>query len=298
MLVMFGMTAGNSLSIDRIIAKRIGKLQEGTRIIGEGNLDYRIAHEGTDELTELTLSFNDATEKLKRHRVQLEAANQELDSFAYAVAHDLRAPLRAMSGFSQALLEDYGGELKDDARVYLDHIIMASKRMGDLVEGLLILSRSTRGELKYSVIDLSAQASQILNDLAMGDTARKVEWRVQPGLTALGDIRMIEVVLRNLLENAWKFTSHTVAPLIRLFAEPKGEEHFFCIADNGVGFDMRHAEHLFKPFQRLHRQDEFPGTGIGLATVQRILHRHNGTIHAIAAPGKGATFYFSLPLQG
>jgi signal transduction histidine kinase len=285
----------NTLSINRIITRKIDKLREGTRIIGEGNLDYRIETEGQDELSELSHAFNDSSEKLKRRSIQLEAANGELDSFAYAVSHDLRAPLRAMTGFSQALVEDYGASLHGEARTYLDQIILASRRMSDLLEGLLTLSRSTRDELRRDRIDLSGLAGQILADLAKAEPERQVEWRIEPGLIAQGDKRMIEVVMRNLLANAWKFTAHTTKPLVCVYAEEKEGERFFCVADNGAGFDMKHIGNLFKPFQRLHRQEEFPGTSIGMATVQRILNRHGGIIYAVAAPGEGATFYFSLP---
>ena len=287
--------AMNALSINRVITRKIDKLREGTRIIGEGNLDHRIEIEGKDELSELSHAFNDSTEKLKRHAARLEAANEELDSFAYAVSHDLRAPLRAMSGFSQALVEDYGESLHGEARTYLEQITLASRRMSDLVEGILTLSRSTRGELRRDRVDLSALAERIVAELTEAAPGRQVEWRIEPGLTAVGDTRMIEVVMRNLLENAWKFTGRTAQPLVRVYAEERQRERFFCVADNGAGFDMKHVGNLFKPFHRLHRQDEFPGTGIGMATVQRILHRHGGTIGAVASPEKGATFFFSLP---
>ncbi len=226
---------------------------------------------------------------------ELTAANQELDAFAYAVSHDLRAPLRAMSGFSQALIEDYGTSLQDEARAYLDEIILASRHMGQLIDGLLSLSRNTRGVLRLDRVDISVLADRILEELAQAEPERSVEWRIEPGLSARGDARMIEVLLRNLLGNSWKYTVGRPAPLISVYAEQDGSENRFCVADNGAGFDMRHAVKLFQPFQRLHRQDEFPGIGIGLATVQRIVHRHGGTIRATAAPDKGATFSFSLP---
>jgi len=226
---------------------------------------------------------------------ELSAANQELDSFAYAVSHDLRAPLRAMSGFSVAMLEDFGASLPDKARGYLDQIRKASQNMGQLIDGLLALSRSTRGELQRDRIDLSAMAERLCQELARTEPTRTVDWRVEPRLTAWGDARMIEVVMMNLLSNAWKYTAGCAAPSVRVHAERQGGRLMYCVTDNGAGFDMRHADRLFKPFQRLHRQDEFPGIGIGLATVQRVVHRHGGTLSATAAVGQGATFRFHLP---
>lgn len=233
--------------------------------------------------------------RVEERTTELQAANRELDAFAYAVSHDLRAPLRAMSGFSQALQEDYGDALSGEARDYLDEIIQASRKMGELIDGILTLSRSTRGELRRDVIDLSALADGIRQELMRSEPERRVAWHIEPGLTALGDVRMIEAVLRNLLGNAWKYSARAATPCIRFYAQQIDGAQYFCIADNGAGFDMAHADRLFKPFQRLHRQDEFQGLGIGLATVQRIIHRHGGEISAAAVPGEGATFSFTLP---
>ena len=225
---------------------------------------------------------------------ELTAANQELDSFAYAVSHDLRAPLRAMSGFSQALQEDYGDQLQGETKLFLKQIDIAGHKMNELVDGLLALSRSTRGELQHDVVDLSAMAERLLAELAQGEPERKVTIKVESDLQTHGDARMIEVVMRNLLSNAWKYSSQAAAASIRVYAETRQGEQYFCVADNGAGFDMVYASRLFQPFQRLHRQEEFPGIGIGLATVQRIVRRHGGVIEARGLPGKGATFCFSL----
>lgn len=237
----------------------------------------------------------DLERRVRERTGELTAANQELESFSYAVSHDLRAPLRAMCGFSQALVEDFGATLQGEARVYLEQIIRASRHMSELVDGLLTLSRCTRGELRRDPVDLSALCERIRGELTRAEPERQVEWQIQPGLVARGDPRMIEVAMNNLLGNAWKYTGRQPAPVIRVYAEPGDGRQCFCVADNGAGFDMKHTEQLFKPFQRLHRQEEFPGTGIGLATVRRILHRHGGTIQATAAVGQGATFKFSLP---
>lgn len=225
---------------------------------------------------------------------ELTAANQELDAFAYAVSHDLRAPLRAMTGFSQALSEDFAYKLEGDAATYLDQINIASRKMGKLIEAILALSRSTRGELRLERIDLSALSLDALAELGQTEPDRRVSIEVEPGLTADGDPRMIEVLMRNLLSNAWKYTGKAATPAIRVYAGELDGLQGICVADNGAGFDMSHANQLFQPFKRLHRQDEFPGIGIGLATVQRIVRRHGGKICAHAELGKGATFCFTL----
>lgn len=241
--------------------------------------------------------IQDLNASLQQRVRDLAVANQELDSFAYAVSHDLRAPLRAMSGFSHALLEDYGDRLDATARTYLEEIGNASQRMGELIDGILALSRSTRGELQYVAIDLSAMATCIRDELARPEPERVVQWQIAAGLTTWGDPRLIENVLRNLMGNAWKYSSSIAQPVISVYAEESDGERWFCVADNGAGFDMQHAAKLGQPFQRLHRQDEFPGLGIGLATVQRIINRHHGKFRAQAEPGRGATFAFTLPEQ-
>jgi signal transduction histidine kinase len=199
-----------------------------------------------------------------------------------------------MGGFSEALVEDYGDKLDAEARSYLDEIVIGSRHMGQLIDGLLTLSRSTRGELHHDRVDLSLLAERLRREQEKAEPGRRVEWQIAPGLNTNGDGRMIEVIMRNLLDNAWKYTVGAIEPLIRVYGEQEGSQLFFCVADNGAGFDMAHTEKLFQPFQRLHRQDEFPGIGIGLATAQRIVHRHGGTIEATGAPRQGATFRFSL----
>lgn len=235
--------------------------------------------------------------RVDERTAELTAAIQELDSFAYAVSHDLRAPLRAMSGFAHALQEDHGNALPLEAKSYLDQIVLAGRKMSDLVEGLLTLSRSTRGDLRMDRIDVSALAQKHLAELAAAEPARRVSVEVEPDLAVQADERMISSVLDNLLDNAWKYTGGTAQPKIRVHACDVEGRHGFCVSDNGAGFDMAHAERLFKAFQRLHRQDEFPGIGIGLATVQRIVHRHGGQISAHGVPGQGATFSVVLPAK-
>jgi PAS domain S-box-containing protein len=224
----------------------------------------------------------------------LSAANRELETFAYAVSHDLRAPLRSLNGFSQALQEDFGRTLPGQAKAYLDRITQASTRMGELIEGLLALSRSSRGALQHDRVDMSALSRRRLAELA-DETGRSVTVEVESGLVAHGDERMLSAALTNLIDNAWKYTGTTASPRIRVHAGEVNGLRGLCVSDNGAGFDMRQADRLFKPFQRLHREDQFPGIGIGLATVQRIVQRHGGEITARGAPGEGATFCMALP---
>jgi len=237
----------------------------------------------------------DLERRVIERTAELAAANSELDSFAYAVSHDLRAPLRAMNGFSQALIEDYGDALVAEARGYLEQIIIGSRKMGDLIDGLLTLSRSTRGQMELAEVDLSAMAGRLIESLTRESPQRRVVCQVEPGLRVRGDAPMLEAALYNLLANAWKYTSRRDEASIRVYGETAGDQQRICIADNGAGFDAAHAGKLFQPFQRLHRQEEFAGIGIGLATVQRVIHRHGGTIEARGEKDQGAVFCFSLP---
>jgi light-regulated signal transduction histidine kinase (bacteriophytochrome) len=220
---------------------------------------------------------------------ELRAADEELEGFAYAVSHDLRAPSRAMTGFSHALVEDYGDRLAGVARSDLDQIIGGGRHMAELMDGLLQRSRTTRGELRRDAVDIAALAGRILGEFARHDTQRRVRVLVAPGLEARADARMVEVVLRNLLSNAWKYTSKCADPEIRVESVTIDSQPGFRVVDNGAGLDMAHAGKPFQPFERMHRQDEFPGIGIGLATAQRIIHRHGGCIRATAAPGFAET---------
>lgn len=227
----------------------------------------------------------------------LTLANQELETFAYAVSHDLRAPLRAMNGYSSALLEDHAAALPGEAQRFIAQIMLASRKMSDLVDGLLTLSRCTRGELHWNRVDVSALAERHLAELAAAEPARQVAVEVEPGLVVQGDERLIASVVDNLLDNAWKYTGATPQPRIRVHACESGGQAGFSVSDNGAGFDMAYADRLFKAFQRLHRQDEFPGIGIGLTTAQRIVQRHGGQISAHGVPGHGATFSVVLPVR-
>ena len=222
---------------------------------------------------------------------ELTHANEELESFAYSVSHDLRAPLRSIDGFSRLLRERYGDALDDTGRAYLDRVRNASLRMDELIDAILKVSRIGRSELKPRATDLSRLAEEVVSELREQDPGRRVEVVVEPALSAWADPALARNLLQNLLENAWKFTASTSVPRIRLYRDG----HAFVVEDNGAGFDPNYANKLFRPFQRLHPQEEFQGHGIGLASVRRILERHGGSIRAEGEPGRGARFIFVLP---
>ncbi len=247
-------------------------------------------------------SLRDLNQNLERQiesrTAQLTATNQELDSFAYTVSHDLRAPLRAIDGFSLALDEDFGPRLAPEARGYLARIRSGCERMSALIDGILRLSRLTRTELDWQPIDLSKIADEIIEEIRAEAPQRVVEYCVAADLTATADPAMLRIVLTNLLGNAWKYSANTAKARIEFGAlRHEGSEATFFVKDNGAGFDMRYSDKLFKAFQRLHSAKEFAGNGIGLATVQRILHRHGGKVWAESQVGVGATFYFTLGNQ-
>jgi PAS domain S-box-containing protein len=232
--------------------------------------------------------------RVQARTAQLEATNQELEAFAYSVSHDLRAPLRAIRGFSEVLLERYTGQLDEEGREMLQRVCGASEHMGRLIDDLLKLSRVGRSELRWQPVNLSAQAEALAAELQKAEPRRAVRFVIEPNLRAEGDERLLKVLLDNLLGNAWKFTSHQPEARIEFGFTAQPEPAFF-VRDNGVGFDMAHAGKLFGVFQRLHSTSEFPGTGIGLATVQRIVTRHRGRVWAVGGVNQGAAFYFTLP---
>ncbi|MEW6776793.1 MAG: response regulator [Bdellovibrionota bacterium] len=228
---------------------------------------------------------------------ELERKNRELETFSYSVSHDLRAPLRSIDGFSQALVEDYGKALDEKASDYLRRIRGAAQRMGELIDDLLQLSRIGRMDLNRESVDLSAMVTAIVKALQERAPERQVEFRTQGGLVVEADPRLLKIALENLLGNAWKFTGKTPRAMIEVGTEANGRESVYYVKDNGAGFDMEYAAKLFAPFQRLHKDTEFPGTGIGLATVYRIVDRHGGRIWVEASPGAGATFRWTIPLS-
>ncbi|HEY3205030.1 MAG TPA: PAS domain S-box protein [Thermoanaerobaculia bacterium] len=257
-------------------------------------------HDQSGKLRGFVQFTRDITERKRAERViaertvQLEAANQELEAFSYAVSHDLRAPLRSIDGFSQVLQEDYAGKLGPEADDSIRRIRAAAGRMGQLIDDLLRLSRVTRAELQRGQVDLSEIARSAALELARQDPARHVDFRIADGITVEGDPQLLRVALENLMSNAFKFTSKRPDACLEFGASKQNGQPIYFVRDNGVGFDMAYAGRLFGAFQRLHAVNEFPGTGIGLATVQRIIHRHGGRLWTDAAVDRGATFFFTL----
>jgi light-regulated signal transduction histidine kinase (bacteriophytochrome) len=258
-----------------------------------------------DEIGDLAGEFNSLirerakAEQLLRERArELERSNEELKAFSYSVSHDLRGPLRSLNGFAMVLQEDYGDKFDEEGRDALDRIRRASQKMGALIDDMLRLSQVSRAELNVTSVDLSAMARDIAESIDLEIPERRVQWEIEPGLSIRADAALLRIAMQNLLQNAWKFTARTALAVIRVGRLPDGEAATtFFVGDNGVGFDMAHAERLFSPFQRLHHAADFAGTGIGLAIVQRIIYRHGGEIRAEAAQGRGATFFFSVKEQ-
>lgn len=233
-------------------------------------------------------------ERVAERTAQLEATNKEMEAFSYSVSHDLRAPLRSIDGFSQALLEDYSDKLDALGQNYLQRVRAATQRMAQLIDDLLNLSRLTRSEMRYEEVDLSALVEAIATELHKTQPERQVEFAITPGLVTNGDTHLLRIVLENLLGNAWKFTGKHQKARIEFGLLHQDNTHVYFVRDDGTGFDMAYVEKLFGAFQRLHAMTEFEGTGIGLATVQRIIHRHGGRVWAESAVEQGATFYFTL----
>jgi PAS domain S-box-containing protein len=284
-----------------------GVRQDGSRFPVEVSRSTIVTREGP-----MTIAFiNDITERRKsetqirelnqtlerrvRERTaQLEAANSELESFAHSVSHDLRAPLRGINGWTLALSQDYGWQFDEKAHGYLQRVRSETRRMGALIDDLLQLSRVSRGDMAQMRVDLSALAGRIAGKLRESNPDRSIEFEIESGMEALGDGRLVEIALTNLMENAVKFTAPRAVARIEFRQADRDGKAAFVLRDNGVGFDMRHAGLLFGPFQRLHRTSEFPGTGVGLATVKRVVHRHGGEVWADAELDGGAAFGFTL----
>jgi len=234
------------------------------------------------------------TAALERRVAERDAANADLEAFCYSVSHDLRQPLRAIDGFSQVLLEDCAPALAEDDRTHLERIRAAAQRMGVLIDDLLSLSRIGRSRMRRRRTDLSSLARQVFDVLSERQPERRVRLDLEAGLVAPADSGLMRVALENLIGNAWKFTRQAPDARISFLTEPVGGETAYCVRDNGAGFDMRYADNLFVPFQRLHSPREFEGTGIGLAIVARVVHRHGGRVWAEGAVGRGAAVYFTL----
>ncbi len=246
------------------------------------------------DVTERIASERNLEKKIKERTRELESVNKELEAFAYSVSHDLRAPLRSIDGFSQALVEDYNDRLDDTGRDYLARVRAASQRMGNLIDDILSLSRITRKELEVTEVDLSELVVSITGELNKIAPERKVEFIIQKGLRAKGDRILLQAALNNLLENAYKFTSKKEEARIEFGCSKENNRTVCFVKDNGAGFDMKYAGKLFSPFQRLHHADEFSGTGIGLANVQKAIRRHGGEVWAESEKDRGAAFFFTL----
>jgi len=305
-----------ALALARVVEKTISgpvlDLAATARRVSEAK-DYavRARPAGTDELGDLVSTFNEMLDRIERQNSDLEqaraelekrveartrelaASNKELEAFSYSVSHDLRAPLRAIDGFSKALLDHCGESVDEKGRHYLDRVRAGTRRMADLIDDMLGLARISRAELARHRVDLSAIAERVAADLAGRDGGHRLRVVVEAGMSATADSRLVEILLQNLMGNAWKFSSRKDDPTVRV-GRLDGDGRVFYVRDNGAGFDMAYADKLFGAFQRLHSASEFEGTGIGLATVQRIVHRHGGRVWAEAQPGRGATFYFTL----
>lgn len=271
------------------------------------NMDVTERKQAEEALREseaqLRLLSSELEKRVQERTTELVSVNKELESFTYSVSHDLRAPLRGIDGWSCALLEDYGGKLDDQARGYLERVRTETQRMGHLIDDLLRVSRVNRAEMNRTRVDLSALANSITSRIREMNPGRDTEFTIEPGLTVEGDPRLLDVALTNLLDNAAKFSSKRANAKVEFGAvdcasvdqsASCGQRSRFFVRDNGAGFDMAYANQLFGPFQRLHSASEFPGTGIGLATVQRVILRHGGTICAESKPNQGATFYFTI----
>ena len=264
------------------------------------HLFYRGADitESVEQQAQLERLNAELERKVSARTEELSAANRELEAFAYSVSHDLRAPLRGIDGFSKLLMESHAESLDADGMAYLQRIRKGILRMGALIDDLLRISRVTRGQLKRENVDLSAMTGEIAADLQRQAIGRKVEWRIEPGVTVSADAGLMRLVLENLLGNAWKYTRDTVVPVIEFGAAASDGGVEFHVRDNGAGFDMAYADKLFQPFQRLHGAREFEGTGIGLATVARAVHRHGGRVRGFGEPGRGAVIHVFLPDPG
>jgi light-regulated signal transduction histidine kinase (bacteriophytochrome) len=268
------------------------KTEDGTPCFQGFVIDITDRKEAEEEIKSLNVELE---QRVIARTTQLEAANKELEAFSYSVSHDLRAPLRTIDGFSKALLEEYQEKLDDTGKSFLDRVRKATQRMGLLIDDMLKLSRITQAEIKRGAVDLSGMVREITEAHQKSNPDRAVDVTIQDGVMVQGDQYLIKIAMENLVGNAFKFTGKEAHPRIEFGAVNKDGETCYFIGDNGAGFDMTYVGKLFGAFHRLHASDEFPGTGVGLATVQRIIHRHGGQVWAEGEVGKGATFYFTLP---
>src|SRR5690242_1813929 len=277
------------------LARKNALLQHHAELLEKQN---RELEEANAQLRRAEDEINRLNHRLERRVVELSEVNRELDAFGYTVSHDLRAPLIRMDGFSQALEEQYAENLDEQGKLYLHRVRSSSQRMCQLVDDLLNFSRVSRLEIHPEVVDLSEMASGIAAELAARDPGRRAEFVIPPQIKATGDAALLRIVFVNLFENAWKFTRRKETARIEFGAATDAGANAYFLKDNGAGFDPAYLQKLFHPFERLHPSAEFEGTGIGLATVERIVKRHGGRVWAEGAPEQGATFYFTLQTGG
>jgi signal transduction histidine kinase len=295
------------------VARRMAAVERNAERLAQGQPLRREGSRGGDEIGHLDRALRRAAimirlrdrelrelnTSLERSLHEQQILNRELEAFSYSVSHDLRAPLRSIDGFAQALREDWGDRLDETGQDHLARVRNAAQRMGRLIDDLLKLSRLSRATVQRIDVDLSQIARDIVREHEERNPARHVDWRIADDLHAHCDPSLARIVLENLLGNAWKFTSKTANAFIEFSAMPDSNPTTFVVRDNGAGFDMQYVEKLFAPFQRLHGEREFPGTGIGLATVQRIVHKHGGEVRTRAEVDRGAAFYFTFePADG
>jgi light-regulated signal transduction histidine kinase (bacteriophytochrome) len=269
-------------------------LSRSAREVEAGNFAVRVPVQAADEIGVLAVTFNSMLDRIEQRGAEIERTNKELEAFSYSVSHDLRAPLRSIDGFSQALLEDYYDKVDETGRDYLKRVRASTQHMGRLIDDLLKLSRLTKTEMRQEPVPLSGIVTKIIDSLKKNEPDRSIECVIEKGITVNRDPYLLEIAMENLLNNAWKFTGKIPKPRIQFGMTQKDRLNVYYIKDNGAGFDMTYSDKLFGAFQRLHSSEEFSGTGIGLVTVQRIIHRHGGRIWAEAEPNKGATFFFTI----
>lgn len=276
------------------ILNAINQLLDATRIMGRGEQLTPIKTLRNDELGELAKQVNRSALVIETSRSKLEQKNRDLDAYSYTLAHDLRAPLRSISSFAQILEIDAGDKLADDDKDALSRIIKASKRMSALIDDILELSRLSNREIDIQNISLSHIAKTVIQQFQEADAVRNISFEINQDITVKGDPQLLRLVLENLLGNAWKYSRKNENTIIRFGSISKDNVTIYFISDNGIGFDMQYAGKLFKPFQRLHTTDEYEGTGIGLASVKRMIERHEGAIWIQSAENQGTTVYFTL----